>query len=119
MPGAMHCSPSWSLPDRTISMRRTWTYRRALRTNATAVRRPEPTADWRVGEHRMQALHPCDVLFAEHKAHDLTRQDQTEHYSSENQSNAVITAAGRVNGILVTRATEVGRSLGSSSLVRP
>jgi len=43
---------------------------------------------------------PCEIIVADRKALDLTRQDQTERFLFENQPDAVIMAAGRVGGIL-------------------
>ena len=43
---------------------------------------------------------PCDIVVADHKDRDLTRQDQTERFFLEQRPDAVIMAAGRVGGIL-------------------
>ena len=42
----------------------------------------------------------CDVLVADHRDLDLTRQDATEHYLFATKPDVVIMAAGRVGGIL-------------------
>ena len=42
----------------------------------------------------------CNVLVAEHRDLDLTRQEQTENYLSAVRPDVVIMAAGRVGGIL-------------------
>jgi GDP-L-fucose synthase len=42
----------------------------------------------------------CDLLVIEHRALDLTRQDQTENYLLATRPEVVIMAAGRVGGIL-------------------
>jgi len=41
----------------------------------------------------------CELLVAEHRELDLTRQDQTERYFSALRPDIVIMAAGRVGGI--------------------
>jgi len=43
---------------------------------------------------------PCDIIVADHKDLDLTRQDQTERFLFENRPDALIVAAGKVGGIL-------------------
>jgi GDP-L-fucose synthase len=42
----------------------------------------------------------CNILVAERRELDLTRQDQAEHYLSATKPDVVIMAAGRVGGIL-------------------
>jgi GDP-L-fucose synthase len=43
---------------------------------------------------------PCEVLVAEHRDLDLTRQELTEQYFSSTRPDVVVMAAGRVGGIL-------------------
>src|SRR6266498_4360839 len=45
---------------------------------------------------------PCEVLIAERRALDLTRQEPTENYFRSTRPDVVIMAAGRVGGILAT-----------------
>src|SRR5690348_3306003 len=42
----------------------------------------------------------CEVLVADRRAFDLTRQEQTERYFADIRPDAVVMAAGRVGGIL-------------------
>lgn len=43
---------------------------------------------------------PCDVVVADRREFDLTRQEQVERYLSATRPDAVIMAAGRVGGIM-------------------
>src|SRR6266536_5275020 len=51
---------------------------------------------------------PCEVLVAERRDLDLTRQEPTENYFRSTRPDVVIMAAGRVGGILAT--TRIQRS---------
>ena len=48
---------------------------------------------------------PCNVLVAERREVDFTRQDQAERYLSATRPDVVIMAAGRVGGIVATSVT--------------
>jgi GDP-L-fucose synthase len=50
---------------------------------------------------------PCDILVADRRELDLTRQEPTEHYFRSTRPDVVIMAAGRVGGILANNTYPV------------
>jgi len=52
---------------------------------------------------------PCEVLVAERRDLDLTRQEATENYFRSTRPDVVVMAAGRVGGILANLSSGVSR----------